>query len=184
MTTVPVQSCTQTFMPSRVVISPSLPQVTMIATMKPQPTKRLAMSHSKRSPTKWPKTKRRVKVPDETAIELQEKLAWAEDLTQTVIVQMMHTLGENSIDISDNAFVRDMALIIEMTKGSIYRSMGIAHPTHGFSEALVEIDVDEDSDSMCSQVDFEVLEKYRYIVNFLRLFKIRPYGTAPSYDIM
>ena len=58
----------------------------------------------------WSKTKRKVKLPDETAIELQERLGFAEELTQTVIVQMMHTLGQNGVDISDNAFVRDMAL--------------------------------------------------------------------------
>ena len=57
----------------------------------------------------WPKTKRKVKLPDETAIELQERLGFAEELTQTVIVQMMHTLGQNGVDISDNSFVRDMA---------------------------------------------------------------------------
>ena len=107
----------------------------------------------------WPKTKRRVKVPDETAIELQEKLAWAEDLTQTVIVQMMHTLGENSIDISDNAFVRDMALIIEMTKGSIYRSLGLKHPTQGLFEGLVELSVDPDN-TIATEVNQEVLEEY------------------------
>ena len=93
----------------------------------------------------WPKTKRKVKIPDETAIELQEKLAWAEDLTQTVVVQLMHTLGENGVDISENAFVRDVALIIEMTKGSIYRSLGLKHPTQGLFEGLVELSVDPDN---------------------------------------
>ena len=42
----------------------------------------------------------------------------------------------------------------------LYRSMGIAHPTHGFSEALVDIDIAEDGDGIHSQVDFEVLEKF------------------------
>ena len=107
----------------------------------------------------WPKTKRRVKVPDETAIELQEKLAWAEDLTQTVVVQMMHTLGENGVDISENAFVRDVALIIEMTKGSIYRSLGLKHPTQGLFESLVELSVDPDN-TIATEVNQEVLEEY------------------------
>ena len=107
----------------------------------------------------WSKTKRKVKIPDESAIELQEKLAWAEDLTQTVIVQMMHTLGQNSIDISDNAFVRDMALIIELTKGSIYRSLELKHPTHGLFEGLVELSVDPDN-SVATEVNQEVLEEY------------------------
>ena len=108
----------------------------------------------------WPKLKRKVKIPDEEFLQLQENMEFAEELNQKIIVQMIHTLGENSIGVTDASFIRDLGLIIELTKGSIYRSMGIAHPTHGFSEALVEIDVDEDSDSMCSQVDFEVLEKF------------------------
>ena len=107
----------------------------------------------------WPKTKRKVKIPDETAIELQEKLAWAEDLTQTVVVQLMHTLGENGVDISENAFVRDVALIIEMTKGSIYRSLGLKHPTQGLFEALVELSVDPDN-TIATEVNQEVLEEY------------------------
>ena len=107
----------------------------------------------------WSKTKRRVKVPDETAIELQEKLAWAEDLTQTVVVQMMHTLGENGVDISENAFVRDVALIIEMTKGSIYRSLDLKHPTQGLFESLVDLTVDIDN-SVATEVNQEVLEEY------------------------
>ena len=107
----------------------------------------------------WPKTKRKVKIPDEDAIELQEKLAWAEDLTQTVVVQLMHTLGENGVDISENAFVRDVALIIEMTKGSIYRSLGLKHPTQGLFEGLVELSVDPDN-TIATEVNQEVLEEY------------------------
>ena len=107
----------------------------------------------------WPKTRRKVKIPDETAIELQEKLAWAEDLTQTVVVQLMHTLGENGVDISEKAFVRDVSLIIEMTKGSIYRSLGLKHPPQGLFESLVELSVDPDN-TIATEVNQEVLEEY------------------------
>ena len=107
----------------------------------------------------WPKTKRKVKLPDETAIELQERLGFAEELTQTVIIQMMHTLGENNIDISEKAFVRDIALLIEFTKGSIYRSLELKHPTHGLFEALVELSVDPDN-SIATEVDIDLLEEY------------------------
>ena len=107
----------------------------------------------------WPKTKRKVKLPDESTIELQEKLAFAEELTQTLIIQMMHGMGENGIDISENAFVRDIALVIEMTKGSIYRSMGLAHPTQGLLENLIELSVDVDN-SICTEVNEELLEEY------------------------
>ena len=107
----------------------------------------------------WPKTKRKVKLPDETAIELQERLGFAEELTQTVIIQMMHTLGENNIDISEKTFVRDIALLIEFTKGSIYRSLELKHPTQKLFEQLVEITVDSDN-SIATEVDQDLLEKY------------------------
>jgi hypothetical protein len=107
----------------------------------------------------WPKTKRKVKVPDETAIELQERLAFAEDLCQSLIVQMMHGMGENGIDISEKMFIRDMALIIEVTKGSIYRSLGLEHPTHGLFENFVELTVDIDN-SISTEVNTDLMEEY------------------------
>ena len=107
----------------------------------------------------WPKGNRRVKFPDESAIELQERHAFAEDLTQTVVVQMMHTLGENGIDISEKTFIRDMALLIEMTKGSIYRDMGLAHPIQKLFEQLVEVTVDPDN-SVATEVNTDLLEEY------------------------
>ena len=72
---------------------------------------------------------------------------------------MIHTLSENGVNVSDYSFIRDLGLIIELTKGSIYRSMGIPHPTHGFFEAMVEIDIDEDNNNMSSTLDFDLLEE-------------------------
>tara|TARA_B100000745_G_C19976148_1_gene330501 strand:+ start:198 stop:635 length:438 start_codon:yes stop_codon:yes gene_type:complete len=107
----------------------------------------------------WPKTKRKVKLPDETALELQEKLGFAEELTQTLIVQMMHGMGENGIDISEKTFIRDIALLIEFTKGCIYRSMGLKHPTQKLFEELVEITIDPDN-SVTTEVNQDLLKEY------------------------
>ena len=91
---------------------------------------------------------------------MQENMEFAEELNQKIILQMIHTLGENGVSVSDDSFIRDLGLIIELTKGSIYRSMGMPHPTHGFFEAMVEIDIDEDNSSMSSTLDFDLLEKF------------------------
>ena len=107
----------------------------------------------------WPKTQRKVKLPDETAIELQERLGFAEELTQTLIVQMMHGMGENGIDISEKSFVHDIALLIEFTKGTIYRSLELKHPTQGLFDQLVELTVNPDN-SIATEVDQDLLEKY------------------------
>jgi hypothetical protein len=108
----------------------------------------------------WPKSKRKVKLPDEEFLQMQENMEFAEELNQKIILQMIHTLGENGVNVSDDSFIRDLGLIIELTKGSIYRSMGIPHPTHEFFEAMVEIEIEEDNSSMSSTLDFDLLEKF------------------------
>ena len=50
----------------------------------------------------WPKLKRRVKIPDEEFLRLQENMEFAEELNQKIIVQMIHTLGENGIGVSED----------------------------------------------------------------------------------
>ena len=86
-------------------------------------------------------------------------MEFAEELNQKIIVHMIQTMGENGIAVADESFIRDLGLIIELTKGSIYRSMGIPHPTHEFFEVMVDLDVDEDDKSIHSQLDLNMLEK-------------------------
>ena len=52
---------------------------------------------------------------------------FADDLTETLLVQMIHTMGENGIDIGGKEFVRDIGFVIEAVKGTIYRDMQLAH---------------------------------------------------------
>ena len=115
----------------------------------------------------WPKSKRKVKIPDEETLELRENIEFAEELNQKIIVHMIQTMGENGIGVSDESFIRDLGLIIELTKGSIYRSMGIPHPTHEFFEALVDLDVDEEDNTIHSQLDLDMIVKFVEISKFL-----------------
>jgi hypothetical protein len=101
---------------------------------------------------------RKVKLPDEDVIELQEKIEFAGDLSKTLIVQMIHTMGENGIDISKNSFIRDMAMIIELVQGSIYRDFELKHPTHKFVEEFVDIAINPD-DTVETEVDFDTINK-------------------------
>ena len=107
----------------------------------------------------WPKSKRKVKVPDENVIELQEKISFAEELCQSLIIKMIHTMGENGIDVSEKDFIQDMSLIIEFTKGTIYRGMELPHKTQLFSEHLVETTIDTDN-SFESEVNLDLIEDY------------------------
>ena len=107
----------------------------------------------------WPKSKRKVKVPDESVLLLHEQLNFAEELCQSVIVQMIHTLGENGIDVSEKSFIRDMALIIEFTKGTIYRGMELPHEAQPILEHLVDLIMAPDN-SIESEVNLDTIKEY------------------------
>jgi len=73
-----------------------------------------------------------------------------------LIVQMIHTMDENGIDISENSFIRDMAMVIALVQGSIYRDLELEHPTHKFMEEFVDIVVHPDN-SVETDVDFTII---------------------------
>ena len=105
----------------------------------------------------WPvKSGREVKLPDEDIIAMQQNIQFAEELTQSLMVQMIHTMSENGIDVSAKTFIRDMAMVISLVNGSIYRDMGMAHITQKFMEEYVNIDEDDDG-SYETEVNFETI---------------------------
>jgi len=67
-------------------------------------------------------------------------------------------MGENGIDISENSFVRDMSMVIELVQGSIYRDLELEHPTHKFMEEFVDITILEDN-TVETEVDFDTIIK-------------------------
>ena len=107
----------------------------------------------------WPKPKRKAKILDEKVLELRKNMEFAEELNQEIIIKMIQTMGENDIGVTDKSFIRDLGLIIELTKGSIYRSMGIPHPTHAFFETLVDLTIDDD-EAIHTQIDLNKLKKF------------------------
>ena len=85
------------------------------------------------------------------------KLAFAEALTQQIVVQLIYTMGQNDVDVADKSFVYDVGLIIELTKGCIYRSIGLPHPTHLLTEVLKSLPTDKYSEDHVVEV-LEMLE--------------------------
>ena len=72
-------------------------------------------------------------------------------------------MGENGIDISENSFVRDMSMVIELVQGSIYRDLELEHPTHKFMEEFVDITILPDN-TIETEVDFDTIIKLTNIL--------------------
>ena len=92
-------------------------------------------------------------------IQVQENLAFADELTQNLMVQMIYTLGENGIDVSEKAFIRDMALTIEIVKSTLYRDFGYKHPLQAFTKTFVDVTIEPDNTPV-GEVAIEALEKF------------------------
>jgi hypothetical protein len=108
------------------------------------------------------KNVREVKLPDEDVLELHHDLQFAEELTQSLMVQMIHTMSENGIAVGEKDFIRDMAMLIELVKGSIHRDMKMYHPTHKFVEEFV--DIMESGDSYETEVDFNTISELANLI--------------------
>jgi hypothetical protein len=89
---------------------------------------------------------KRVKVPDQSVFELQQDLIFIEELCESVMVQVIYTLGENGVDIGDKEFLQDIAFVIESLKSTLYREQDMMHPFTNLIRHISEIVIEESDD--------------------------------------
>lgn len=74
---------------------------------------------------------------DSTGLELQQDMLFAEQLTEGLVVNMIHNMYENGINTEDESFICDVAVMIELVKSAIYRDLGISHPLQDVVDTFV-----------------------------------------------
>ena len=87
----------------------------------------------------WKESKRKIKLPDKDVIELQKTISFINDLTQTVIVQMIQTIKENEINVEKESFVNNMSFIIEMVRATLLKEMSLNTNMTKMIDILFEI---------------------------------------------
>ena len=102
------------------------------------------------------KPKREVVIPDDDIIELQENIMFCDNLTEAVMVQMIHALGENGFAVNDEPFLRDVGFIIESVRATLYRELEIKHPMAKIMEVFTQTKVIDDKDGEAAGVHFKV----------------------------
>ena len=85
------------------------------------------MSNIVKFPSKKFKSRREIKVPNYDYVKLAEDMSFADNLTEALIVQLVHSLGDNGIQISKQTFIKDLSFIIESIKSALYRDLDIKH---------------------------------------------------------
>ena len=64
---------------------------------------------------------------------------FVEQLSEEIVLHMIHVLQDNAVKMKDEKFLRDLAVIIESIKSLIYRDFGRGHKMQAISDALATI---------------------------------------------
>ena len=103
--------------------------------------------------------KTHVKVPEmEETSQLRYNLMFAEDITQSSIVQTLRVLDENKVsDREKDVFIKDFGLVNETLKSCILRHFGFFHPIKVLSDMAMTSTVNEQTQKVYSQFDLSQL---------------------------
>ena len=106
------------------------------------------------------KGKREIKLPDYDVMQLNEDVAFADNLTEGLIVQIVHILNENGIQVSNKELISDLAFIIESLKSSIYRDLDITHDMQELMDEFMITKFDDKTKKMNTTFDMELIPKF------------------------
>ena len=81
-------------------------------------------------------------------LQMKEKLAKIDAMTENVMVQMIHTFSENGYDIADEQFILDVGFLSEVIKGALSRQVGLPHIIQGFIEQIMSPERKETEDGI------------------------------------
>ena len=86
---------------------------------------------------------RRQPTPQQKESESKRRKAkenyFIEQLSEEIVLHMIHVLQDNAVKMKDDTFLRDLAVIIEAIKSLIYRDFGRVHKMQAISDALATI---------------------------------------------
>ena len=88
-----------------------------------------------------------VKIPKNSVFDTQQEIAFIEELSENVIVQMIYTLGDNGVNIGTREFFQNIAFLVESLKCTLYEEKGWFHPLTPIIKNISDVTVEEsDSD--------------------------------------
>ena len=94
---------------------------------------------------KGPWRKRKVVTPSEEELLRQEEIEFCEELSSKLMMDMIHTMSDNEVDIGERDFSRDLAVLIEFMKALLYRDAGLEYPLHDFVNIFTETTIELDN---------------------------------------
>lgn len=99
------------------------------------------------------------KIVNFDAMHLNKELQFADELTDGIMVSMIHNMDENDIVIEGESFIRDIAFLSEAIKAAIYRDRGFRHPFQNLIELVSNVTYDENEDNHHVKMDMELIRE-------------------------
>tara|TARA_B100000780_G_scaffold98665_1_gene68861 strand:+ start:544 stop:993 length:450 start_codon:yes stop_codon:yes gene_type:complete len=75
---------------------------------------------------------------EEEARQIKEDI-FVEQITESLILDIIHVLQENVVDTKTDVFLRDLAIVIEATKSLLKRDFGRDYPMQTISDSIAKI---------------------------------------------
>lgn len=72
-------------------------------------------------------------------------MEFCEELASKLVMDMIHMMSDNDVDIGERTFSRDLSLVIELVKSLLYRDAGLEYPLHDFVDTFTETTVEMDN---------------------------------------
>ena len=99
------------------------------------------------------------KVTNFDAMKLNKELQFADELTDGIMVSMIHNMDENDIEITDSGFIQDIAFLSEAIKATIYRDRGFQHPFQNLVDLIASADYNEKEKKHEIDMDMELVKE-------------------------
>jgi len=99
------------------------------------------------------------KVTNFDAMKLNKELTFADELTDGIMVSMIHNMDENDIEITNPDFIQDIAFLAESIKATIYRDRGFTHPFQNLIELISNVTYDEKEKTHHVDMDMELIRE-------------------------
>ena len=80
----------------------------------------------------------RPELSEEEARQIKED-KFVEQITESLILDIIHVLQENVVDTKTDLFLRDLAIVIESVKSLLKRDFGRKHPMQTIADSIAKI---------------------------------------------
>ena len=84
-------------------------------------------------------------------------IAWSEEVTESVMIPLIHNLAENGVDVKSDMFVSEVGFMNEIVKSILFRTMGYGHNMTDLIGVLMKTKT-ESTEDVYSSFDQELVQ--------------------------